>query len=493
MNEESTQANRVIITCPNPLCQQKLSVKKMKDTIEFVCPTCNTIFYYRYNFKKEVPEVEKKIITDKVGYKVMDSNGEEYGPVDLDTLRQWVREYRVRKDHLVFHPEYHDWILAGEVPQLSDLFVEQTLEEESEEAGEAREKFREAFKEKTRWYYQRWFVVACLIFLAPIGIVLLWGSNRFRTPIKIGLTIVFGLYMFQSWRMYVSEEALHHVPIPELMMEEPRQPIFLPRHINKALLKAVHKHVSKKQQRDLLTIPQIVEAGRKAMVLIEKMDKYGELLGQGSGFIIHESGVIATNYHVVEGAHSAKVKLANSNIYDRVSLVAEDSSGRDLAILEIGARNLRTVSLGDSEKVELGEHVIAIGSPLGYEGSISDGLIGNIQYEKGTEFFQITTPISWGSSGGALFNMYGEVIGITTSTDIWGQNLNFAIPINYLKSLIEKTVETITTAPPSSGVKKLQEMLTILGYDVGPIDGIYGSKTEEALQQYRRDYGLPSE
>lgn len=91
--------------------------------------------------------------------------------------------------------------------------------------------------------------------------------------------------------------------------------------------------------------------------------------------------------------------------------------------------------------MQVGEPVVAIGNPYGWENTISDGLISGIREIEDLKLLQITTPISPGSSGGALFNMKGEVIGITTIGSEWGaQNLNFAIPINYLRTMIEKDI-----------------------------------------------------
>ena len=98
---------------------------------------------------------------------------------------------------------------------------------------------------------------------------------------------------------------------------------------------------------------------------------------------------------------------------------------------------LRPVVLGDSDELEVGERVVAIGNPYSWENTLSDGLVSGIRELEGTTLLQITAPISPGSSGGALFNMKGEVIGITTIGSTWGaQNLNFAVPVNSLKALI---------------------------------------------------------
>ncbi len=114
---------------------------------------------------------------------------------------------------------------------------------------------------------------------------------------------------------------------------------------------------------------------------------------------------------------------------------------QDIAILHIEGENkqFRPVILGNSDDLQVGERVLAIGNPYGWENTVSDGLISGIREIDDFKLLQITAPISPGSSGGALFNMKGEVIGITTIGSQWGaQNLNFAIPINSLKSLIKQ-------------------------------------------------------
>ena len=166
---------------------------------------------------------------------------------------------------------------------------------------------------------------------------------------------------------------------------------------------------------------------------------------QGSGFIINPSGVILTVDHLLEDCFSgAEIKLSNGDTYnnDRIEIIDIDHK-RDIAVIKIKALNLPVVRLGDSDKVRTGEQVFTIGNPEGLESSISKGIISarrrSVQgRELGYECFQITTPISLGSSGSPVFNMDGEVIGIVTSLFEEGQNLNFAIPINYAKPMISE-------------------------------------------------------
>ena len=158
----------------------------------------------------------------------------------------------------------------------------------------------------------------------------------------------------------------------------------------------------------------------------------------GSGFIVTEDGLILTNYHIIENAEKIVVKLKNNRAYSNVQVAGQDPK-RDIALLKIRAQDLKKVRLGDSDDVDIGQRVVSIGNPLGLESTISDGLISSKRKtDDGLRLLQISVPLSEGSSGGPLFNLKGKVIGITTASFLQGQNLNFALPINYAKSLIRK-------------------------------------------------------
>jgi S1-C subfamily serine protease len=150
--------------------------------------------------------------------------------------------------------------------------------------------------------------------------------------------------------------------------------------------------------------------------------------------------VIITNYHVIEGAHNALIKLKNGEVYDRVWVI-DYHPRRDVAVLKIQGIGLPTVAIGDSATVEQGDWCVAIGNPKGLEHTVSDGLISAIRILEGNQMFQISTPISAGSSGGPLYNKNGEVIGITTAGLVGEgvQNLNFAVPLKYAMPMLEST------------------------------------------------------
>lgn len=159
----------------------------------------------------------------------------------------------------------------------------------------------------------------------------------------------------------------------------------------------------------------------------------------GSGFIVDEDGLIVTNAHLAGSAKKIVVKLRKSAMYHQARLVAIDR-GKDIAVLKIDVPNLKPVKLGSSNKVQIGERVVTIGNPLGLESAVSDGLISSWRTVKGgLKVLQISVPLSQGSSGGPLFNLKGEVIGVTTGSYLKGQNLNFAVPSNNVKPLLSKS------------------------------------------------------
>lgn len=172
-----------------------------------------------------------------------------------------------------------------------------------------------------------------------------------------------------------------------------------------------------------------------AVVYIETFLNDGTPLATGSGFIVDKDGIVVTNYHVINGAVSATVKLIDGSTYKVINIIGFDAN-QDLAVLKINGSNLPTVKLGDSNKISNGEKIVAIGSPKGLENSISEGIISNKSRSiDRLKFIQFTAPISAGSSGGALINYNAEIIGITSATRKDSQNINLAIPINEYKIL----------------------------------------------------------
>jgi S1-C subfamily serine protease len=171
--------------------------------------------------------------------------------------------------------------------------------------------------------------------------------------------------------------------------------------------------------------------------------------GGGTGFLIDDKGTIATNHHVIDAAKNIEIKFINGALFKSVDLLADDAS-RDLALLRVDLNKPEDgpkgdavpLVLGDSEKVEVGERALSIGNPLGLEHTLTDGLVSARRMYEGKQWIQMSVPVSPGNSGGPLFNMRGEVIGVTTAQIMGGfgsraQNLNLAVPINALKAMLQ--------------------------------------------------------
>lgn len=199
---------------------------------------------------------------------------------------------------------------------------------------------------------------------------------------------------------------------------------------------------------------EIAREQSKAVVIIEALDERGNVLGQGSGFIVTPNGAVVSNLHVVQGAASLRVKLPGGDAYKTADLVDADDA-KDIAIIKIKGFKLPAVTLGDSDKAEVGEAIVAISSPEGLVNSISTGVISGVRRFDTHRVFQITAPISNGSSGGALFNSSGEVIGIITYLFKSGQNINFAVPINYARGMIgDQATKTLADLQPLDKTKE---------------------------------------
>lgn len=199
----------------------------------------------------------------------------------------------------------------------------------------------------------------------------------------------------------------------------------------------------------------LVKAVQDSIVYIEVFQNYrgkSQLAGSASGIIISSDGYIVTNNHVVEGEDSFTVKvnntadgIAESKTYD-AKLIGTDSD-TDLAVIKIEAENLPVAKLGDSDKLCLGDDVVAIGNPLGLENSVSKGIVSGLNRQisdsrRGLSSIQTDAPINSGNSGGALFNGYGEVVGVVNEKYVYdyAENVGFAITINEAKDVINDLI-----------------------------------------------------
>ncbi len=210
----------------------------------------------------------------------------------------------------------------------------------------------------------------------------------------------------------------------------------------------------------LPTSEEIYSLYSPAVFFIDVLNSYGDPYASGSGFFIDESGIAVTNYHVIEGASSAKITLpATQKIYD-VAGVYCYSKEQDWAIIQVRGSGFLSLDIGSDKDVHIGQKVYAIGSPLGVQNTISEGLLSNKDYYyESLVLYRISAPISHGSSGGALLNEKGQVIGITSGGTDLGQNLNYAIPMDHLtldfdrssyKTFVQVMTENDIVPPPKN-------------------------------------------
>jgi Do/DeqQ family serine protease len=177
--------------------------------------------------------------------------------------------------------------------------------------------------------------------------------------------------------------------------------------------------------------------------------------GGGSGVVVDKEGYILTNNHVVEGADKVKVKLNDGREF--IATVKGQDQRTDLAVLHIKAKDLPVATLGDSDKLEVGEWAIAIGSPFGLEHTVTVGVIsakGRSGLGTGTyeDFIQTDASINPGNSGGPLINIDGEVIGINAMIIQPGTGIGFAIPINMAKQILSDLIKQGKVVRPWLGI-----------------------------------------
>lgn len=209
-----------------------------------------------------------------------------------------------------------------------------------------------------------------------------------------------------------------------------------------------------------LDAEQIYKKVNNAVVTIYAYDSEKKILSQGSGVVLNDKGWIVTNYHVYNGSDKLIVKQ-NDKIIEFTEIIGVDAD-KDILILKISDKTFPSINIGNSNELNVGQKIYAIGSPMGLENTITDGIISGLRsYETNTRhYIQISAPISHGSSGGAIINSKGELIGISTLSLVEGQNLNFAIPVNeilkvYKEEGVNKT-ELVSTDYFYKGMKEFK-------------------------------------
>lgn len=247
--------------------------------------------------------------------------------------------------------------------------------------------------------------------------------------------------------------------------------------------------------------PVVANIENSVVEVYTEMVKYGGFYGEyvtggaGSGVIYTADGYIVTNNHVIEDARSINVKLHDGTEYT-AELVATDEES-DLAVIKINATGLQPAIIGDSEKLKVGETVIAIGNPLGtLGGTVTTGIVSALSREITVEgqkmtLLQTDTAISPGNSGGGLFNTAGELIAIVNakSADEDAEGIGFAIPSNVVKGVVQDLVtHGYVTGRPSIGIKcvSIESQRYMMYYNVSS----YGVYVSEVVSQQAIDAGL---
>jgi len=220
------------------------------------------------------------------------------------------------------------------------------------------------------------------------------------------------------------------------------------------------------------SVQQIAKDAFPAVVLLVMEDQNGQPMSLGSGFFVADD-VVATNLHVIQGTAKGYAKPVGQEAkYDIEGIVAIDPQ-RDLVLLRITGTKSPCLRLGDSRDIAIGDEVYVVGNPMGLEGTFSRGIVSGVRQIELDTLFQITAPISPGSSGGPVLNKNGEVIGVAVATFRGGQNLNFALPVHYLVAILEslEPVKPLSVWQPHEGH---QSVFDAFG---GPsIEGVIGER-----------------
>ncbi|MDC3988142.1 S1C family serine protease [Polyangium jinanense] len=204
-------------------------------------------------------------------------------------------------------------------------------------------------------------------------------------------------------------------------------------------------------------LAELAERTKPSVVLLTVEDATGHKVGTGTGFFVSPDGRIVTNHHVVDGAAKVTATLSDGSELAILGRL-DDDEDRDIAILKADGTGLPALSLGDSSGVAPGDEVVVIGSPLGLSGTLTVGIVSakrergvGKEIDRASELeswgLQITAAISPGSSGSPIMTRRGEVVAVAVGTLNRSQSLNFGIPIEEVKGMLEKLGPTAPVIP----------------------------------------------
>lgn len=195
-----------------------------------------------------------------------------------------------------------------------------------------------------------------------------------------------------------------------------------------ALSAKMHRYSMKPSTHKVLSSTEIGKFAQSVVKLYVRNQNGVDLIGSG---FFYEPGKIATNYHVIENASIIEVEFDDGRFYTGDVFIIGYDIELDVAAIIIDDPSTPSLALGNSDSIERGQKIYTIGSPMGLINTLGSGIVSSVRYQS----IQITAPISPGSSGGALVDEYGFVVGITNAAIIEGENLGFAVPINIFKTM----------------------------------------------------------
>jgi tetratricopeptide (TPR) repeat protein len=204
------------------------------------------------------------------------------------------------------------------------------------------------------------------------------------------------------------------------------------------------------------SLPAVIKRVEPSIVVLLTYNKEGRFLGQGTGFFMTQEGDVVTNYHVLKGASRADVRTSDGSLYPVKKVVAEDEEGDLIRVsTDIPKEAVHPLSI-HAAIPEVGERIIVIGTPLGLEKTVSDGIISAVrEIPRFGKIIQVTAPISPGSSGSPVVNTNGEVIGVVSFFLAPGQNLNFAIPGERIARLTPVEGKTLSEREEARGEERV--------------------------------------
>ncbi len=187
-------------------------------------------------------------------------------------------------------------------------------------------------------------------------------------------------------------------------------------------------------------LKELVGSIEQSVVTVINYDLDGDISSIGSGFFISQSGILVTNYHVLDGAYSASIKTMDGTQYPVAAVLAKNRLIDLIKVrVDISGSRVRPVALAREQPV-VADRVFVVGSPMGLERTVSEGIISAVRENPaGGRVFQLTAPISRGSSGGPVLNLNGKAVGVVTFQVARGQNLNFAVSVDALDMLSDET------------------------------------------------------